>query len=267
MNPKNSQQALAQLQGIQKTVKDPNTILSQQRQQLGVNAAQDTATGLRGAIDNTTKLLKQVAPSVMGRTGNSLVTSAQANRIIQNEQAPISQNLTEQGTKYNQAQEDLATLQQRAQEAASGIYQGQQDKLSYLQNLYNTLYQREADRQAAKERAAAAAEDKRRFEIQLAESRRGSSRSGGGLGGINLGGFNTPARTAKVNKTNSTQQQAYNDVATRIAKQADDALRSDYIATAKSARYGNKRDKYKLILYTQLRPDLFPKVSVFAKGV
>lgn len=263
MNPKNSQQALAQLQGIQKTVKDPNTILSQQRQQLGVNAAQDTATGLRGAIDNTTKLLKQVAPSVMGRTGNSLVTSAQANRIIQNEQAPISQNLTEQGTKYNQAQEDLNTLQQRAQEAASGIYQGQQDKLSYLQNLYNTLYQRETDRQAAKVAEQNRQEQIREFNAQLAESRRKSS----GGGGISLGGFGTPTPTAKTNKTNPTQQQAYNDVATRIAKQADDALRSDYIATAKSARYGNKRDKYKLILYTQLRPDLFPKVSVFAKGV
>jgi len=42
----------------------------------------------------------------MGRTGSSLVTNAQATRQIGNEQAPIAENLNEQGQNYNIANED-----------------------------------------------------------------------------------------------------------------------------------------------------------------
>jgi hypothetical protein len=184
MNPTNSAQALSQVQSLQKTAQDPNSILANQRQQLGVNAAQDTVSGLRGAINNTTKLLNQVAPSVMGRTAGSLVTNAQANRQIQNEQAPISQNLTQEGTQYNQAQQDLSQLQDKAQTAASGIYEGQQNKLSYAQNLYNTLYQKERDAQAAAQAKAAAAEQSRQFNADLSEKRREANMSGSGSSGL-----------------------------------------------------------------------------------
>lgn len=158
-----SQDALSQLQTQEGSTQNPNDILASQRQQLGVNAAQDTVTGLRGAINNTTKLLQQVAPSVMGRTGNSLVTDAQANRVIQNEQAPLQQNLSDEGTKYNDANTDLGNLQTQAEQAASGIYQGQQDKQSYLQNLYNTLYQKEQDAATRSQQDAAQQEAIREF--------------------------------------------------------------------------------------------------------
>ena len=62
-DPTNSQEALTQLQAQQNAALNPNDILSQQRQQLGVQGAQDTVTGPRGAINNTTKLLKQVVVS------------------------------------------------------------------------------------------------------------------------------------------------------------------------------------------------------------
>lgn len=170
MNPTNSADALSQLQQAQSQAQNPNDILTAQRQQLGVNGAQDTVTGLRGAINNTTKLLQQVAPSVMGRTGSSLVTNAQATRQIGNEQAPISQKLTQESTDYNQANQDLAGLQQRAQEAATGIYTGQQNKLSYAQNLYNTLYQKEQDAQAAQQAEADRQEKIREFNASQANS-------------------------------------------------------------------------------------------------
>jgi len=175
MNPANSQEALAQLQQIQSQAQNPNDILANQRQQLGVNAANETVTGLRGAINNTTQLLKQVAPSVMGRTGNSLVTSAQAGRIIQNEQAPISQNLADQGQQYSQAAENLNKLESQAGQAASGIYQGQQDKLSYAQNLYNTLYQKERDAQQAAQAEANRQEQIRQFNEQQAASQKAAT--------------------------------------------------------------------------------------------
>lgn len=173
MNPTNSGDALAQLQQTQAASQNPNDILTAQRQQLGVNSAQDTVTGLRGAIDNTTKLLQQVAPSVMGRTGSSLVTQAQASKQIQNEQAPISQNLTNEGTQYNEADQDLSKLQDEASTAASGIYQGQQDKLSYAQNLYNSLYQKEQDARAETDKQAALSE-------QAREANQTASKASGG---------------------------------------------------------------------------------------
>lgn len=181
----NSQAALAQLQQAQSQSQNPNDILAGQRQQLGVQGAQDTVTGLRGAINNTTKLLKQVAPSVMGRTGSSLVTNAQATKQISNEQAPISQNLTDQTTQYGQADQDLLRLQDQAKEAASGIYQGQQDKQSYLQNIYNTLYQKEQDTAKAAAEEQDRQESTRRFNEQLALDK---SKASQGSGGITLGG-------------------------------------------------------------------------------
>lgn len=141
----NSQQALAQLQQAQTAARNPQDILVDQQTQLGIPGQRNTVQGLRGAIDNTTKLLKQVAPSVMGRTQSSLVTNAQATRQIGNEQAPIAQNLNDQGLAYGRASEDLDSAESRALQAAQLGYTGQQDRLSYLQNIYNNLYQRESD--------------------------------------------------------------------------------------------------------------------------
>lgn len=188
MNPTSSADALSQLQSQESQAQDPNAILTAQQNNLGVNAAQNTVTGLRGAINNTTKLLQQVAPSVMGRTANSLVTNAQAGKQVQNEQAPISANLTQEGTDYNNASSDLSQLQQQAQTAASGIYQGQQDKLSYAQNLYNSLYQKEQDAQAAAEKTAEDQESTREFNANLAAQQAAASSGSFNLGGASAGG-------------------------------------------------------------------------------
>lgn len=246
MNPANSQDALNQLQQIQSQSQDPNTILANQRQQLGVDKSQETVTGLRGAINNTTKLLQQVAPSVMGRTGNSLVTNAQASRQIQNEQAPISANLNQEGTDYNQANTDLQNLQQQAQQAASGIYQGQQDKLSYAQNLYNTLYQKERDAQAAQQAEADRQEQIRQFN---------ASQSAASSGGFNLTGANAdPAKSAtSASQPDPTQQKAYNDVKNLLTKDSG-RIQQEYEAIKKSAGFGNAYDKIKQALIEQLYP-------------
>lgn len=244
MQPANSAQALASLQQVQAQAQDPNTILSGQREQLGVNNAQQTVTGLRGAINNTTKLLQQVAPSVMGRTAGSLVTNAQASRQIQNEQAPIQTNLTQEGTDYNQANEDLGQLRQDAQAAASGIYQGQQDKLSYAQNLYNALYKQEQD-------AANMAEQKREFDAQQAAAARVAS-----SGGFNLtGGSASPAATASTSPGSTSvknlsggksTQDAYNAIQSLLATKNPATITNTFKAIQQSANYGNTYDQAKI---------------------
>jgi len=256
--PANSAQALAGLQATQATAQDPNTILSGQRQQLGVDNAQQTVTGLRGAINNTTKLLQQVAPSVMGRTGSSLVTNAQATRQIGNEQAPISQRLSEQGTEYNQANQDLGQLEGRAKDAASGIYQGQQDKLSYAQNLYNTLYQQE-------QQAADRAFQEKQFQAQQ-EAARASQAAANRQ--FDYGVSQDKAATAATQKAaadkalQANKAAALKDVQSVLGKSN---LPSYKNAIAKSAANGNELDKIKLELLQQLAPQLFKSSGVNPK--
>jgi len=171
MNPANSQEALSQLQSYQSGAQNPNDILQAQRNQLGVQGAQDTVSGIRGVINNTTKLLKQVAPSVMGRTASSLVTNAQATKQIANESAPLQDKLGEQRDLYGNATQSLSDLEGKAAQAASGIYQGQQDRISYLQNLYNTLYNREqSDLDRAERAAEVARQEKARQEAAAAQT-------------------------------------------------------------------------------------------------
>lgn len=180
MNPNNSAEALNQIKQAQTTALTPQQYLTNQQNALGVSQQREAAQGLRGAIANTTKLLGGVAPSVAGRGANSLMTAAQQNRIVQNETAPIANTLQNQNQQYSSTIQDLNDLESRAAQLANAEYQGQQDKLSYLQNIYNTLYQRE---EAEKERQ----EQIRQFNEQMAESRRASGGAGGGAGGY--GGF------------------------------------------------------------------------------
>lgn len=247
MNPSTSADALSQLQQIQSQSQDPNTILANQRQQLGVQSAQDTVTGLRGAINNTTQLLKQVAPSVMGRTANSLVTNAQATKQIGNEQAPINQTLTDQGTQLGQDQQDLSDLQTQAQEAATGIYQGQQDKLSYAQNLYNTLYAKEKDAQAEADAQAAQAEQIREYNASLAQknSEDAASASSGNytLPGASTTPASTSGGTLTGGKTSAQADQAINDL---LKTNNKNTILATYQAIVSSANRGNTYDQYKL---------------------
>lgn len=206
MNPTNSAQALSQLQKTQSGAQSAADILNAQKNQFGVQGAQDTVSGLRGAITNTTKLLSQVAPSVMGRTGQSLVTSAQANRQVQNEQQPIAQNLSDQSQQYNTANEDYSKALDQANQAANMQYGDQQNKLSYAQNLYNTLFSREQAAQQAAAQKAQQAESTRQFNEQLAFNKNQAAKSGSsGSGGLDLssllGGSSTPSSPAPTQRS------------------------------------------------------------------
>src|SRR5258708_9369943 len=101
-----SGQALQGMQNFAGSMLTPQAAADQANKQYGVDAAQGQVQGLRGAIQNTTDLLNKVAPSVMGRVGNSLVTDAQANRQITNEQAPLNTQLNTETTDYSNANTD-----------------------------------------------------------------------------------------------------------------------------------------------------------------
>lgn len=115
------------------------------------------------------------------------------------------------------------------------------------------------------------AESIRQFNAQMAEQARQrqeaakAARAAAYSGGY-VGGASAKTTAAAKPKTDPLQQRAYNDVATRIQGDVN-SIKSDYRATLDSANRGNVYDKYKIELYSRLRPDIFGSgVSVAALG-
>lgn len=248
MQPTTSSQALSNLQSFQQGMQKPEDILNSQEQALGVPAATQQVQGLRGAIQNTTTMLNNVAPSVYGRTQNSLETNAQANANIANEQAPISANLNKENTDYTNQESDLQNLLGKAGTLASLKTQGQDSQLGYLQNIYNDLYGSEQD-------SAKLAEQAREANLSASTAAGSASANNDYLQAL-LGGNSNNATSSPSTAQLSPQDSAYKDVQSRLASHNVDQILSDYKATLKSANYGNTTDKAKIALYDQYMPTL-----------
>lgn len=192
MNPATtSGQALQNLQSFNQTLQSPTQAFQKAGEQLGVPQAQQQVSGLRQAITNTTNLLSQVAPSVYGRTGNSMVTQAQATHQIGNESAPIQQNLGKLNTDYGNANSDYSNLRQEAEAIGQADLGQQQSQQSYLQQVYQNLYGQEQD-------VAKQAEAIREFNVQQAAAKAaGSGLSLGGGDGGSGGGAGNSTTTAR----------------------------------------------------------------------
>ena len=134
-----SAQALSNLQSFEGSQPSASTVASNNANQFGVPQQQQQVSGLQAAIQNTTNLLNQVAPTVMGNTQNSLVTQAQANSQIANQEAPIQTNLTNEGNQYSAANTALTNDQNSANALTTADLTGQQNQLSYLQSIYSDL--------------------------------------------------------------------------------------------------------------------------------
>jgi hypothetical protein len=146
-----SQQAQSNLTNFANNMQSPTAALNSAQSQLGVNQAGQTVQGLQGAINSTSNLLNQVAPSVMGRTGQSLVTSDQAKGEIANEQQPLNQQLTSDQNLYGQANSNYQNAENQATTQASLVNTGNQNQLSYLESVYNDIAQNEASQSSLQE--------------------------------------------------------------------------------------------------------------------
>lgn len=187
--------ALAALTSAQGSALSPEAAMDQANQQAGVPQAQQQVSGLRGALQNTTNLLGQVAPSVYGRTGNSLVTDAQASKIIGNEQAPLNEQLNRENTDYGNAEQDFQNDSTTAAQRASAILGGQQNNISNYSDLYKSLLGDE-------ENKASLAEQAREFNATPHGSTSDGGLSLGGLAGL-LGGGSGGTTGSGVSRDNS----------------------------------------------------------------
>ena len=195
-----SSQAMQNLQQFQSGMQTPEQELQKAQQSLGTTAAQQQVTGLRSAINNTTNLLNQVAPSVQGRTQNSLVTSAQATRQIGNEQAPIQGELQKDTSAYNDANQNYAQLEAQAENQANAGIQSQNSQLGYLQNIYNDLYSQEQQQQAQQLAQQQEAERVREFNASLGASTAGNSSLNSELASILGGGTSSNKLTPQMSQ-------------------------------------------------------------------
>lgn len=253
-----SAQALANLQQYQSTEKAPQDILTSQEQSLGVPAAQQQVQGLRGAIQNTTTLLNNVAPSVYGRTQNSLETNAQANANISNEQAPLSATLSKQNTDYGNQESDLQNLLSQSGTLAGLQQQGQTGQENYLQGIYNDLYGKETD-------SAKLAEQAREANLS-ASTAAGSAAANNDYLGALLGGSSSGSAPAGNLTGGKTSDQAYSDVEGLLKQNNLGALVSNFGGISKSAGYGNTYDQAKLQILKTLAPGIFNKDGTLNTG-
>lgn len=256
MNPSSSQDALNQLTAYRSGIKDPNTILAEQRAKYGVDNINQRIGNLRSSIVNTEGLLNGVDNSVTGRTSGTLTTEAARSKLVNLERQPISETLATQQSGLSNEQQNLGTAVNDASTGAQLAYGGQQDQLTYLKSIYDTLFARE-QAQAEAARLEQERQDKLRSDAaQLALSKLG------------LGNDNATPADPNAAPTDPLAQIAYNDVKSRVfgtdksPAQTDAQLKTDYNATSYSAGYGNAKDKLKLQYYKTYRPDLFGNYSV-----
>lgn len=152
----NSADILTQLRGFQAGRKKPQDILAEEETKLGLPSAQQRLVGLRSAIGNTENLLRNVDPSVTGRTSGTFTTEAQRQRLVAKEREPISEQLREESRALEGETANTSDLSGRALKAAQLGISDLDSQENSLRALYGSLYQREQDEAARVEREKAA---------------------------------------------------------------------------------------------------------------
>lgn len=252
-----------QYQTFQNSRTKPEDYVKRYSTDLGVEDAKARVKSARTAIRSTEDTIAAAPEGVAGRTGGSLVTDAQRNRLTQNEIAPLNEIMRTQSGAFSDANADLTTLGSELDKRVGYGLQSDDTQANTLLTLYQAASQAEKEAEARRQWEAQMAEQKRQFDEQQRASARAAAAAaspsfGGGKGGA--------AASTGVTKTDPVQQAAYNDVASRMG-QSDGAIKSDYNATLKSAGYGNARDMAKIQIYHKLRPDLFGGSAVPAQAV
>lgn len=138
--------------------------------QLGIPDARARVTNLQTQIANSENAIKNVDPSVTGRTQNSLVTEAQRQRLVNMERAPLTDTYNTQTKNYNTENSNLSSLLGEA-DKREGLEESQfrtrrqslADSLDYAQK--QEEIQRQQEQQA------------------IVNSRAGGSSGGGGSSG------------------------------------------------------------------------------------
>lgn len=217
----------------------------------GVPEIRNTVSGLRTTVANTNSALNAVDPSVTGRTQGSLVTEAQRERQVNNERAPIAQNLTDENKSLTDQQQALTDALGQATTTANNQVSDYNAGRTALQGEYDMEYQREQDAASKAAAAAAAAEQQREFNVTSSQNatkiaQSGSSGSGSGSSQPTYqqkasgGGFNfQSASGAPISARLYAQQTGtnFNTLLKQMAAAGDSGAADVLKQGAKSAAY------------------------------
>lgn len=185
-------------------------------------------------------------------------------RYASTEYAPALARLRQSGQQRSQSLEDaILGINERRAAIANDIY-GREQGFD-LQNRQLDENRRQFDKQFGEQQFWAARNNElalRQFDEQQRQFNEQAAAARASSGGISIPSFPAPPAPSKpVAKVDPLRQVAYDDVRTRVSQQSDKELISDFNATQKSANNGNAKDKLKIEVYQQLRPDLFLPIS------
>lgn len=186
--------AAAQLDTFNKNRVNPDTALTTAESKYGVGALQGQIDSLRSLSSNLKTGIDNVDPSVTGRTQGSLVTEAQRNAIVNNERQPLVKEFNDVGGQLSDTNSQYQNATGLASNYANSLLSNDSQKYNELFGQYTTLAQQE-------QAAQTAAEQKREFDAQLADSQAARSAAAASAGsGLSLGSLGadtagTPAAT------------------------------------------------------------------------
>lgn len=177
MPPTNSAAAKQALDSYKRT--NPDAAISAGESKYGVSGLNSQLTALRSITGNLENSIRSVDPSVTGRTQGSLVTEAQRSKIVNNERAPLMDDYREASQELGDVNSQYERATGLASNYANSLLRDDEQEYNRLFGMYTTALD-------AEQRAAALAEQKRQFDLSLADSKSARAGSGGGSG-LNLG--------------------------------------------------------------------------------
>lgn len=170
--PPSSAAAATALSDFQKSEVSPDAAIASGNSKYGVSGLGTQLDALRSTTSNLQRSIANVDPSVTGRTSGSLVTEAQRQAIVNNEQQPLVKNFNDVSTNLNDVDKQYGEATGLATNYANSLLGNQKDQYGQLFGQYTTALQKEqAD--------AAATEKQREFDASLADSKSARAASGG----------------------------------------------------------------------------------------
>ena len=182
--PPSSQTAYQSLSAFKP--RDTQTVLGEAENKYGIAERGQRLSSLRGLVGNLQSSVEAVDPSVTGRTSGTFTTEAQRQALVSRERAPILGDLAKQQSALGQEQAGYSEAQTLAGQLASSLINDDRQTYQRLLDQYNAAVASEKEAEDKRRFEAQMAAEQQRFEKQLAESRRTTAAAGYNVGGGGL---------------------------------------------------------------------------------
>lgn len=154
---------------------DSTTALNTANQTYDVGGSQTRLSALKGLVGNLQSSVEAVDPSVTGRTSGTFTTEGQRQALVSKERAPVLSDLSKQQGAYSNEQGTLNQKQGLASQMAAALLSDDKTKYQRLLDQYNMSTAQDTADEQKTQHDAALAEQKRQFDLQLAQPKAGQA--------------------------------------------------------------------------------------------